>query len=384
MPYTLQSGSPVYPAQVSYQLISLTSNIVVVWPFSFESGPIIARINDVSPSAGGFSITLPDATLASVGQDIIFNNVSAYSFTILAHDGVTTLATITAGQILYFYLYDSSTSNGLWRIIPFGGGTNAITALTAQSTDSSITITGGTVTPPGGTVNFQLPTSLYNLNSVKATAFPVITGTSPLTWTTRTLTEGANIDITNPNGINGNPVIALDTSLTSLTAIAVGNLSLNGSLLSAINPNSGFTISSNGTGILVINGVTIDSNSNVGLHNLVVNGSFQNAFVPKAWCVFTDSGSSVVIQDKGNVASVTGAGTGTYTITFSAALNDNYYGVLVSTGTVITAGLPVVTRGFSVYSAQTTTTCQIAVVNASGQFISQAPSGVTVQILSSN
>src|SRR5271170_336748 len=175
-------------AQSSYQLINLTADIVLTWPFSFAGPPTVADINDISPNQGGWTIAMPDATLAPIGQNVVFNNISAYSFQIIANDLTTVIATVTAGQVVTLYLYDNTTtpaSNGLWRVIPYGSGTNGIVALTAQSTDTSITITNGSITPPGGTINFKLPTSLTNLNTtISNIGFPVITGVSPLTWTT--------------------------------------------------------------------------------------------------------------------------------------------------------------------------------------------------------
>lgn len=387
MGYSNFNSSPVFPSQVSYQLITLTANIVVTWPFSFSSGTIIANINDVTTSTNGYTITLPDATLASVGQTILFNNISAnHSFDVLDNSG-DFLATLDHGTVLYFYLTDTSTSAGLWELVPFGGGTTAITAFTAESSDNSITITNGVVPTDGTTINFQLPTSIYNLNNVATTGFPAITKTAPLTWASRSIIAGNNILITNGNGVADNPNISLNATITALTEVEVGNIELTGSAISVIDADTGLTISSNGTGNLNINGVLIDGDANVSsINDLTVNGVFLNSYTPKAWCTFTDTlvgtGNYITLRDKANIASVTG-GEGQYTLTFTNALSNNYYGVLVTIGTtIITNGIPIVAYGFSISAAQTTTSCQIVVVDASGEFVQQA-SGITVQILSS-
>ena len=252
MAYTLVNGSTVYPAQVSYQLITLTNNIVLSWPSSFGGGPIAAGFNDVHPDRVGLTITLPDATLASTGTDIIFNNIYNYTFDVLTNDS-TPLLTVEPGQIVDFKLYDSSTTAGLWRIIPFGGGYNGITAFTAQSSDNSITITNGDVAPPGAMIDFQLPASITNLNKVNATGLTVVKSTAPLTWGTVQLVAGNNITITNPDGINGNPIINLNNSVAGLTYLKVGDFictckarrepqvfSLHVSLNAFPNPNSPF------------------------------------------------------------------------------------------------------------------------------------------------
>ncbi len=387
MGYILQSGSPVFPAQVSYQLITLTSDIVVTWPFSFASGTIIATLNNVTTASDGFSITLPDATLASTGQCIYFNNISAHTFDVLANDGMTVLETLTTGQFYFFYLNDSSTSNGEWNITLFGGGTTNITALTAFSSDGSITIANGVVSPPTGNINFQLPASITNLNTASGTGFPVITASGPKTWSTRSIVAGTNMEVDNGSGVSGNPVINLVATLTALTSINVGNITLSGSAISSTTANTGLTISSNGSGTLNVNGVIVDGSRNISnVNNLTVSGVFLNSYTPKAWCIFTDTsfGTGNIIQrrDGANITSITGSN-GQYTLTLTTPLSNANYGVLVTVGTAITGGIPFVAYGFSVFSAQTTTTCQIAVVDASGAFVLQAPSGITVQILSS-
>jgi hypothetical protein len=373
-------------AQSSYQLINLTSDIVLTWPFSFAGPPTVADINDVSPNQDGWTIAMPDATLAPVGQNVVFNNISAFSFQIIANDLTTVIATINAGEVVTLYLYDNTTSpalNGLWRVIPYGSGTNAIVSLIAESTDSSITITNGAITPPGGTINFQLPTSIFNLNEVSTTAFPVITGTDPLTWQTVDLVAGENINITNPNGIAGDPVINLATVVTGLSAMTAGNLTISGEVIVSDVTNGNIQLSTSGTGQVQINGVNIDPSGNLtGINNLTVNGFFNNPFMPQAWCVFTDIivglSNLIVIQKQANVASVTGSA-GTYTITFTTPMSSVNYGVHISLGSTGGA-LPFISNAY--WIVRETTSVTIIVTDASGELVLSVPHGVTVTILS--
>lgn len=370
-------------AQYSYQLINLTANIVLTWPFSFAGGPVVEDKNDVTTTANGFTITLPNATLVTNGQTIWFNNISSYSFSILANDGITVLDLVSSGSVIELYLYDSSTSNGLWRIVPSGGGTNSITAFVAESTNSSIIITGGAVTPPGGVIDFQLPTSINNLNKVATTGFPVITGTAPLTWKAVDLIAGENITITNPDGSSGGPVINLATTITGINSIGVGNLTISGDVITNNVTNGNIQLSTNGTGQAQINGVMIDINSNLtGINNLTVNGFFNNPFTPKAFCVFTDTlvGNSnlIVIQNQANITSITGSG-GTYTLTFTTPMPSINYGVIITIGS--TGGsLPFISNGY--FIVRTTTYVTIIITDASGELVLSAPNGVTVTIMS--
>ena len=88
------------------------------WPSSFVGGPIAAGFNDVDPDQAGWTITLPDATLAATGTDVIINNISLYTFNILKNDN-TFLYTLNPGDIIDFKVYDVSTAAG-WAVTNAG------------------------------------------------------------------------------------------------------------------------------------------------------------------------------------------------------------------------------------------------------------------------
>jgi hypothetical protein len=71
MAYTILTGTTSYPAQYPYQLINLTGNITLIWPTSFGTGLAAAGYNEITTQQSGYIITLPDATLASPGVDVI-------------------------------------------------------------------------------------------------------------------------------------------------------------------------------------------------------------------------------------------------------------------------------------------------------------------------
>ena len=384
MPYTIVNGSTSYPSQVSYQLITLTNDIVLSWPSSFAGGPIAAGFNEVNPDQAGWTITLPDATLASNGTDVIFNNISIYTFDILKNDA-TPLHTLNPGDIIDFKIYDNSTAAGLWRIIPFGGGYNGIVAFEASSSDNSIDITNGNVTPPGAIIDFKLPESIFNLNNVIATGIPVIKSAAPLTWATTTLIAGTNVNITDGDGILGNPTINLLPDVVNLNSLQVGEFTLNGLDLYTTTPDGTISLASNGTGYLILNDVTVDTQGNMVVPgNITVDGQFKNPFTPKAWCIFTDTvvllSNSITIEDSSNVASVTGSG-GYYEITFTSPMANINYGVMISLGSLGTVLPPTVYSGF--WTTRNLGSVIISVVDASGELVTSLPYGVTVMIMSS-
>ena len=369
-------------AQSSYQLINLITDIVLTWPFSFEGGITIADINDIAPDQDGWTIALPNATLASPGQNFKFNNVSVYSFEIIAFDAITSIVTVNPGEVVWLYLYDSTTTNGLWRIVS-GEGTNAIVSLDAISSDSSIVITGGNITPPGGTINFQQPTSLFNLNNVKTVGFPIIKATNPLTWKTAELIDGDNIIITNPDGVIANPIINLNPVVTGLSSLQVGDMTFTGSLITSDIVDGNVQINTNGTGKAQINGVEIDVNGNItGINNITITGGLNSPLIPKAWCMFTDTitgpENTIVVESNANIAAVTGAA-GTYTGVFATPMPSINYGVIITLGS--TGGnLPFISNGY--FIVRETTFVTIVVTDASGEPVLSAPNGVTLMILS--
>lgn len=118
-------GSSVQPADVMYRAIALGSSVVLQWPSFATNDNIVARIMDVTPGGAGLTMTLPDATVASKGQDTLINNQGASNFAVLRSDG-TTLSTVTPGQSMYFYLTDNATAAGVWDTIIFGSFTSTL------------------------------------------------------------------------------------------------------------------------------------------------------------------------------------------------------------------------------------------------------------------
>jgi hypothetical protein len=82
---------------------------------------------DVTPSATGLFVSLPQANQGSVGTDILVNNKGAFSITITDFNGAETV-TIAPGIGYYFYLTDNTTEGGNWSNVTFGAGTSSADA----------------------------------------------------------------------------------------------------------------------------------------------------------------------------------------------------------------------------------------------------------------
>lgn len=154
-------GTVVYPADVSYRAVALTANVTLTWPTELATNTnVVASIMDVTPSGAGFTIRMPDASQASVGQTALFFNVGASSFTV-ADNGGNTIQTIAAGQAWQIYLTGNATVNGTWRPIQYGAGT---------SSASASALAGAGLKAITTTLNQSAPTTLlsadYTLTSV--------------------------------------------------------------------------------------------------------------------------------------------------------------------------------------------------------------------------
>lgn len=113
------------PAQ--YNSISLgTTPFSVVWPTEgYNPANVAASVNDVFPPSSGGSINLPDATQASLGTPIVFNNRGASNVNLNVNDGSANVAVIPPGLALLVYPVDNTTANGAWQSFTLGAGTAA-------------------------------------------------------------------------------------------------------------------------------------------------------------------------------------------------------------------------------------------------------------------
>ncbi len=380
MSYTLLTSETVYPSSVSYQLITLTGNISLVWSSSGVSGSIVAGFNDVSSDQAGRVITLPDARLGSIGTDIIFNNISGFTFDIHTNDGIFLFA-VLSGTTRDFKLTNNTTAAGVWLNIPFAGGVAGITSFTIESSNDSVLVTNGIINIPGGKVTLELNDSIANIKSVNDTGIAIIKSKAPLTWGTATLTAGSNITIANGDGILANPNISLTDTVAGLTSFQVGSFTIAGGTIAATAIDTDLKFTTTGTGKLNLNGLTITPDG-------IISGSFNNAYIPKAWCVFSDgtfgSSNAITIQDSSNITSVSGSA-GYYQINFTNKMANINYGVSISIGSAGTptgtSEPPVVYSGF--YTTRNVNYVIVSIVDAAGELVSSLPNGATVIIMSS-
>ena len=121
-------GVQVSPSQLSYQALALTVDVTLSWPFETnQPAPYAATKVTVTSAGAGLSVTMPDATLVSPGQDCLVSNQSANAVTIKDNAGGT-IGAVAAGQSWLFWLSDTTTAAGSWESIQYGAGVSSTSA----------------------------------------------------------------------------------------------------------------------------------------------------------------------------------------------------------------------------------------------------------------
>jgi len=159
------TGNVVQPTDVSYYALSFSANTQLYWPAIVNPTQIpSARIMDCVASTTGLSISLPDATQGSVGEDILFRNLGINTFVIKDAAGGQSIS-VAAGKARYIYLTNNSSVGGVWSSLEFGAGTSYADAAALQGAGLA-TISGRLAT----TQNIVNVTSTPTINDASRAA----------------------------------------------------------------------------------------------------------------------------------------------------------------------------------------------------------------------
>lgn len=293
------TGDVVQPTDVSYESITLTANLQLVWPINgnLSTDTPAARIMDVSASSAGLELRMPPADEVSVGQDALIKNTGANTFTVKTSGGAGTIVAIASGTSRYIYLTDNTTTAGTWSNFQFGAGTSSADAAT---------LAGAGLLASGLTLNQSHPT----VSIVASQSFVDGDRAKTYVW------GGGVTTVTLPSAVTvGNNWFMLlkNNGTGTLTLDAPGSQTIDGTLTKAFQPNESAFIVSTGTEFITI-GYGVSTQFEFGVLNKTVTG-------------------------------------GTYTLTANEAANviQIYNGVLVTPVTII---VPPVTN-FYIISNQT-------------------------------
>lgn len=366
---------------MSYSKIILDSDIKLSWPYPRTEGEIASDINDVISENDAYTITLPPANTVETGTSLLFNNVGQKDFTLLYNDGTPLTNVIIPGEVIQIYLTENLTSTGVWQVIPFGGGSSGIVSFSTESQNNSLQITNSTVTPPTGNIIFKIADSLNNLNNLATqvqNGFLVITGNTPLSFVTRKIGGGSNINVQSGDGETNDVIINLADSLVGLSSINVGNLLISVNTVTTASGDQDINVSTIGNGIINLNGFHIDTNG-----NLTTSGIANIAGTVKAFCRFSNTSGTITVSSIYNVASVIlNQSNKQYTITFLNPMPNTNYGVDVTCSNDTSISPIQVRMGYDIIRTENSVT--IILTDGSGEMLNQIPEGVSVFVFSGN
>lgn len=148
-------GANIYPSEISYSSLTLTTDVVLSWPEETSTNQNLAtRIIDISSSTPGLSIYLPDADKTGTGNTILFNNIGTQTITVRKSTGVQ-VVTVASATLWQIYLTDNSTAAGSWRSLQYG-------ASISQANASSLAGTG--IVAIGTLLSQSVPIDQFNSN----------------------------------------------------------------------------------------------------------------------------------------------------------------------------------------------------------------------------
>ena len=229
-------GANIYPSEISYSAVALTASITLSWPEETSTNVNLAtRIMDVTPSAGSFNITLPDANKSGTGNTILFNNKGSYTFTVL-NAGGSQVGTIASGQLWQVYLTDNTTANGAWQLLQYG-------ATTSSANASALAGTG--IVAVGAVLSQSVPITTFNSNYTAGDTDRA----RMYNWTG----AGGTLVLPDPTAVGDNWFLYLRNSGSGQVAVNTpGSVQIDGATTLAFQPGESAIIASDGTNFYTI------------------------------------------------------------------------------------------------------------------------------------
>lgn len=266
-------GNVIQAANQGYNNIVYSANTQLSWPTQFlDTTNVTAAVLYLSPTAGGFTVTLPDATLASIGQVILVVNHTAFNTSLSTFLAGSTFP-VNSGTAQIFILRNNTTQDGQWDNLPAGGGVVAVTSVAAVTaggvTSSNLTIAGSPITS-AGTFTFTLAGDLLGIANIAAlpTNTGIVVRTAANTWNVTAITGTANqITVINGSGVAGAPTISLPTIITGINNLTVADLNFSSNIITTTVANQNLILQPNGNGR-----VTVDNTNHVNGGLFVTNG----------------------------------------------------------------------------------------------------------------
>jgi hypothetical protein len=229
-------GANIYPAEISFSAITLTVDVVLSWPEETSTSVNLAtRIIDVSAALSGYSIFMPDAQKAGVGETILFNNKGAATFTVKDATGVQ-IVSIPSGTVWQIYLTNNTTEAGTWDSLQFG-------ASVSQANASALAGTG--IVAVGTLLSQSVPITAFNANYTAG----INDRARMYNWTG----AGGTLTLPQPATVGDNWFLYLRNSGSgAIAADAPGTTLIDGTSILSFQPGESAIIASDGSNFYTI------------------------------------------------------------------------------------------------------------------------------------
>lgn len=229
-------GANIYPSEISYSSVALSTNIVLSWPTETSTSVNLAtRIMDVTASSAGLFITLPDASKTGTGNTILFNNQGAQTFVVRDAASVQVVS-IAPGTVWQVYLTNNSTVAGTWETLQFGSTT---------STANASALAGTGIVAVGALLSQSVPITAFNSNYTTALADRA----KMFNWTG----AGGTLTLPDPAVVSNNWFIYLRNSGTgAIVADAPGVTTIDGTTSLSFQPGESAIIACDGVNFYTI------------------------------------------------------------------------------------------------------------------------------------
>ena len=229
-------GANIYPSEISYSSVALSTNIVLSWPTETSTNVNLAtRIIDVVASSAGLFITLPDASKTGTGNTILFNNQGSQTF-VVRDAALVQVVSIAPGTVWQVYLTNNSTVAGSWEALQFGATTSNVNA-------SSLAGTG--IVAVGALLSQSVPITAFNSNYTSSLADRA----KMFNWTG----AGGTLTLPDPAVLGDNWFLYLRNSGSgAISADAPGVTTIDGSAFLSFQPGESAIIACDGVNFYTI------------------------------------------------------------------------------------------------------------------------------------
>jgi hypothetical protein len=229
-------GANIYPSEISYSSVALSTDIVLSWPTETSTNVNLAtRIMDVTASSAGLSITMPDASKTGTGNTVLFNNQGAQTFVVKDATGVQ-IVSIATGTVWQVYLTNNSTVAGTWESLQFG-------ATTSEANASALAGTG--IVAVGALLSQSVPVTAFNGNYTASQADRA----KMFNWTG----AGGTLTLPSPTAVADNWFLYLRNSGSgAISADAPGVTLIDGSAALSFQPGESAIIACDGSNFYTI------------------------------------------------------------------------------------------------------------------------------------